>query len=242
MIGLRPNIPNSSFVEIIDAISSSESIEDLITVGNDLVSFKFGLYHHMPSAGAKDDRQLNRFWTTGLDQPVHAYLKVKSQHPDPAFKFVFEKARPYWMSDLLAAEELSDGRAQHRINLALDFIGDGLLVPLFGPFHRRGYAYVGFDKPKEFFEDVYMWQVQAVLQSAHIRYCILSESLKASVRLTDRESEVVELITFGKTNPEIGMILGISSSTVAGHVKRIFIKFDATDRVTVALRAQSFVR
>ena len=74
----------------------------------------------------------------------------------------------------------------------------------------------------------------------HIRYSRMQESLQATIKLTDRESAVVELITFGKTNPEIGLILGISTSTVAGHVKRIFLKFNATDRVTVALRARSF--
>jgi len=66
------------------------------------------------------------------------------------------------------------------------------------------------------------------------------KSLSFSVKLTNRESEVLELICFGKTNPEIGIILGISTSTVSGYVKSIFIKFNATDRVTVALRAQSF--
>ena len=66
------------------------------------------------------------------------------------------------------------------------------------------------------------------------------ESLRSSVKLTERESEVLELISFGKTNPEIGIILGISTSTVAGHVKRIFLKLNTNDRVTAALRAQNF--
>jgi len=65
--------------------------------------------------------------------------------------------------------------------------------------------------------------------------------MRARVNLTKRESEVLELITFGKTNPEIGQSLGISANTVAGHVKRIFFKLNASDRVTVALKAQSML-
>ncbi len=242
MIGLNSTISHASLLEIIEAISKSESIEELIGVGKALASVKLGLYHLIPVVGAKNYDQLNRFWTTGLDQIVHDYLKLKSKRSDPPLKFTIDQGRPYWMSDLLMVEQLSGGRERHRINLALEFLGDGLLVPLFGPYHRIGYVYLGFNSPKEFFDDVYPWQVQAILQAAHIRYCILVESLKTSVRLTDRESEVLELITFGKTNPEIGIILGISTSTVSGHVKRIFLKFDAKDRVTVALRAQSFIR
>jgi len=65
------------------------------------------------------------------------------------------------------------------------------------------------------------------------------EKLQKQVRLTNRETEVLELITFGKTNPEIGIILNISSNTVSGYVKQIFLKLGTSDRVTTALRARS---
>jgi len=242
LIGLNPNISHRDYLEIIEAISTSESIEDLISRGNKLVSVKYGLYHHIPAFGAQNYSRLNRFWTKGLDPAVQDYLETKSGRPDPALQYIFDQARPYWMTDLLAAEELSGGRDQHRIKLALKNIGDGLLVPLFGPFQKQGYIYVGFEKPREFFDTVFLWQAHAILQALHVRYCILVEALKTNIQLTNRESEVLELITFGKTNPEIGIILGISTSTVAGHVKRIFLKFDVTDRVSVALRAQGQIR
>ena len=66
------------------------------------------------------------------------------------------------------------------------------------------------------------------------------EETDASVHLTQREAEVLQLITFGKTNPEIGSILGISTNTVSGYVKQIFLKLDVSDRVTAALRASTF--
>ena len=115
-----------------------------------------------------------------------------------------------------------------------------MLIPLFGPYHRQGYAFILCENPREFYDEIFLWQVQALLQAGHIRYCKLMKSLSFSVKLTNRESEVLELICFGKTNPEIGIILGISTNTVSGYVKSIFIKFNATDRVTVALRAQCF--
>ena len=57
--------------------------------------------------------------------------------------------------------------------------------------------------------------------------------------LTAREIEVLDLVANGRSNKEIGRILGISEGTVKGHVSAILTKLDASDRtsaVTVALK------
>jgi LuxR family quorum-sensing system transcriptional regulator SolR len=41
----------------------------------------------------------------------------------------------------------------------------------------------------------------------------------------------------GKTNEEIGEILGISVFTVKNHIQRILLKLNATNRVQAVLRA-----
>jgi len=76
-------------------------------------------------------------------------------------------------------------------------------------------------------------------QRFHVRYCLIAKGLQKQVNLTQRESEVLELIAFGKANPEIAIILDISANTVAGYVKSIFLKLETNDRVTAALRYQS---
>lgn len=48
--------------------------------------------------------------------------------------------------------------------------------------------------------------------------------------LSARESEVLAWVAMGKTNPEIGSILGISTFTVKNHVQRILKKLDVTNR------------
>ncbi len=48
--------------------------------------------------------------------------------------------------------------------------------------------------------------------------------------LSDREHEILHWVRSGKTNLEIGMILGISPNTVKNHLKRIFQKLDVTCR------------
>lgn len=55
--------------------------------------------------------------------------------------------------------------------------------------------------------------------------------------LTPREAEVLLWVSQGKTNPEIGLILGISPITVRTHVERIFQKLGVPNRTTAAIRA-----
>ena len=55
-------------------------------------------------------------------------------------------------------------------------------------------------------------------------------------RLTARESEVAAWMAEGKTNPEIGVILGISFRTVDRHVGAILRKLGVENRTTAAVR------
>ena len=48
-----------------------------------------------------------------------------------------------------------------------------------------------------------------------------------------------ELISYGKSNPEIATILSISSRTVAVHASKVFMKLGTSDRVNAAMRAQT---
>ena len=52
----------------------------------------------------------------------------------------------------------------------------------------------------------------------------------AAFNLTERESEVLHWVAMGKTNPEIAMILDISSFTVKNHMQRVFRKLDVSNR------------
>ena len=53
--------------------------------------------------------------------------------------------------------------------------------------------------------------------------------------LTTREREVARWLSSGKTNAEIGMILGVASRTVEKHVEAILRKLHAENRTTAAV-------
>jgi DNA-binding NarL/FixJ family response regulator len=56
-------------------------------------------------------------------------------------------------------------------------------------------------------------------------------------RLTDREVEVLRLVTDGLRNKEIGTALGISENTVKFHLRNILEKLHAESRTELAARA-----
>lgn len=55
--------------------------------------------------------------------------------------------------------------------------------------------------------------------------------------LTERELEVLQLLTKGRSNKEIGSTLHISEDTVKSHLKTLFVKLDVQDRTEAAITA-----
>jgi DNA-binding CsgD family transcriptional regulator len=55
--------------------------------------------------------------------------------------------------------------------------------------------------------------------------------------LSGREVEVLAWVARGKTNPEIGIILGISAKTIQHHVAHIYEKIGVSSRAGAALFA-----
>ncbi|MEX5217591.1 MAG: LuxR C-terminal-related transcriptional regulator [Nitrospira sp.] len=60
--------------------------------------------------------------------------------------------------------------------------------------------------------------------------------------LTNREAEVLHLVTLGRTNPDIAELLGISPRTVQSLIQRIFDKLGVCTRTAAATRAMELGR
>lgn len=74
----------------------------------------------------------------------------------------------------------------------------------------------------------------------HLRSAIPSQSAQAPedhIALTERESEVLQLVGKGYTLPEIAVQLGLSRHTVADYVKQIYRKLNISSRAEAALEA-----
>ncbi|AFL50904.1 DNA-binding response OmpR family regulator [Sinorhizobium fredii] len=63
------------------------------------------------------------------------------------------------------------------------------------------------------------------------------EMLRQHFQLTQRESEVLLWIAKGKSNRDIGEILGLSSRTVTKHLEQIYVKLGVENRASAAVKA-----
>ena len=60
---------------------------------------------------------------------------------------------------------------------------------------------------------------------------------KPKINLAKREKEILAWVAIGKTDSEIGQILGISKHTVNMHLRRIYEKVGANNRILAVIKA-----
>jgi Response regulator containing a CheY-like receiver domain and an HTH DNA-binding domain len=197
-------------------------------------------YHHFASVSAFDFKNCSQYFAFNMPPAVTDYFDTHHPHKTyPGIISVFSNGAPIWLSDMLQDPDFIKTGHDAVVREGIKIAGEGLCIPLYGPNNRHGYLFIAFGKEKTAFATVLPFQVQALAQMLHVRYCLMIKTLHKQVQLTSREAEVLELISFGKTNKDIGEILNISSNTVAGYVKKIFLKLDVSDRVSAAMRAQT---
>jgi DNA-binding CsgD family transcriptional regulator len=76
-----------------------------------------------------------------------------------------------------------------------------------------------------------------VIRERHGPFRSLMTKQHLTPKLSRRESEVLHWVCNGKTNPEIGLILGCSARTVQKHMEHIFQKLDVTSRTAAGMEA-----
>lgn len=83
---------------------------------------------------------------------------------------------------------------------------------------------------------------ESPLDSRAARAMLQARPVARGDDLTEREREVLELITRGMANKQIARALHISDSTVKAHVGSIFQRIGVTDRTSAALWAERNAR
>jgi len=234
----KTSLTQYEFMEAVKAIESYTTINSLMTGSSESVGVKYSFYQHFPPIGAFDFNNSGRFHGYNTPDKFVERYNIENKN-DPLIPKAFSTGEPVWLSDAMHEPYVTKVGFEKSIQWALNLFGDGLCCPLFGPDNRKGYAFIGFHRDKSEFDSIMPYQMHALVQTMHIRYCRMVKALQRQVNLTPREAEVLELISYGKTNPDIALILNISPRTVAVHMSKIFIKLDTTDRVSAALRAQT---
>lgn len=99
---------------------------------------------------------------------------------------------------------------------------------------QQGYYVV--DERKMTHDEVVKWVEEKV---GRITGPITTDTEDSFVPLSPREMEILEHVTYGKSNKEIAYALGISDSTVKNHMTAILRKLSVDDRTQAAVYALS---
>ncbi|MBN8646921.1 MAG: autoinducer binding domain-containing protein [Caulobacterales bacterium] len=119
-------------------------------------------------------------------------------------------------------------------------IKDGINFPIHGPNGPVGILCFASENvidiksgDEDFLSLVAILAMQRIKQYLAKKYVIKPKS----ATLTDRETECLSWVLDGKTNWEIGVLMGVSARTVQFHISNCQAKLNATNRVQVAVKA-----
>lgn len=224
----------------LNELKATSTIKDLLISATETLGVSHSLYIHYPAIGAFDFKNTGIFHHYQVPEEILNFYNPSGKFDgDPLIVLALAQGRSFWLSDSYDNPYLKKVQHEKIIHCALGLVVDGLCCPLYGPDGRTGFAFFSFGRGKAEFDPIMQIQIECFAQAMHVQYCMLIKGLQKEVDLTARESEVIELISYGKTNPEIAQILEISPRTVAVHASKIFVKLGVGDRVSAAMRAQT---
>lgn len=121
---------------------------------------------------------------------------------------------------------------------------NGLAIPITVGHLPLGVVSIGFDKALPRPDDIARLELTSIHCYSHIlRLLDIGESLP-EIKLTKRETDVLNYVAAGKTNWEVSKIFGISEHSVAQHMKNISRKMNASNRahaVTLGIKSGQII-
>jgi len=149
-------ISHAKFLEVTTQIQEASSIDILFEHIVNELEITCASYHDIADIGDQPQRGQKRYFTHNLPPSVVAFFNSRQDlHKDPGIIHVFTHGRFVWLSDMMSDKVVIEKGNHKRIERLISSIGDCLLIPLYGPHNRLGYACIGFGKDKTEFMPVF---------------------------------------------------------------------------------------
>lgn len=223
------------FVRDVRELDSEEALgEALADVSHDLGFRYFALTHHIDLRGNSSAIRIHNYpdgwaeWfdahSLGTTDPVHRASNITS------VGFAWSK-----LPQMIAMTD----RDRRILELARrEGIGEGFTVPAHVPGEAHGSCSFACDAGMELAEkNLNSLQLVGAFAFEAARSMRRKRVTGAPVQLTDRQREVVIWVASGKSDKEIGRVLGISEDTVGEHMRAIAQRYGVSRRTSVAVSA-----
>lgn len=163
-------------------------------------------------------------------------LEINAVLQDPLFDRAMCEGDAIFLSDVTT---LSGIFAQWLQQMAGD--GAALIVPVGGEAGQSGFvAFAGMEQEfTSFVRSILVVSAHTSLLKLFDEFWRYESGLSGEVvdGLTTRERDCVRLLSEGKSNLEISLILGISARTVRFHIDNAKVKFGVESRVQLVIKA-----
>ncbi|WP_306029861.1 LuxR family transcriptional regulator [Stappia sp. MMSF_3263] len=222
--------------ETIDRINNSKSKEFVYREFRGFISqhgFENFILTGMPDQEEDFERYISiNGWS---EEWYKLYIENEFYKNDPIAAHTRTSILPFRWSDVHVSKD--DVRASNIMSLSKDFrMKDGYCIPFYKPKSQSSCITMSgeFTEINEEFRQ----SVQVISTFVHqIVEEINNKKDEENCILSEREKEVLKWASGGKTNWEIGVILGISSRTVHGHIQSAAKKLNTCNRTSTVVRA-----
>lgn len=222
-----------SSLEFIERCANEPDIQQLIA---EFIQ-RIRLFDFEGSAGGAWEgagaNRISRFFFVDWPQEVlNAYVEQGLATRDPLVFAARRRIAPFLWDEIRSDPHMpDDSQAMFAFADSYGFV-DGYSVPIHGPGGYQGL--VSMLARKRLALSAHDRAVLEVMARTLHERCRVTEGLgNAGIetpKLTQREVECMRWVAAGKTNWEIGQVLGISGSTVHFHVERVKKKLNKTTR------------
>jgi LuxR family transcriptional regulator, quorum-sensing system regulator BjaR1 len=220
------------FLEKLESLQTAQETRDFIEQSTDRFGFTSIAIARAPKPNERmeDCIYLNNRRNDFLDE----YFGEDQAKNDPVVLQILRSTVPYTWHNLLEADYT---REQKEVVLNARNYGmhSGYVVPVYAP--NRYKALVSFAGAEKHHSRDELAAARIFALAAHNKLHSFNHQPPPPPRLTPRERECLTWVAIGKTDDEIGMILGLSAKTIYAHIEKAKFKLNANNRTYAVVKA-----
>ncbi len=238
------NCSIETFIEETNLANSSKEVSTLF--GNALRKlgydrFCYSLITAHPSLGLDAGHGIVKNYP---DEWMAHYEANHYEKKDPVPLHCFATSQPFTWEQLVQSCELKPEQRKIMNEAKEALLLDGIAIPICGP--KGELAGVGMASSTGGIRpDINLLsKIRALAYQFHLVYaelrkkeCPGRDNITRTVRLTEREKEILLWAAEGKSDSIIAEILGVSHATIRFHMNNIFKKLDANERTLATVKA-----
>lgn len=220
-----------SFLDQMTAASDLEMVKTLLSA--EIQSRGFEHFAYVQLRPPRGSRQRIYIGTYPASWSAY-YREMDLQIHDPVYSYAADSMRPFLWSDVRQKHELPTAEKMVFAPAADIGLRAGGGIPIHGPRGASATLHVADDSANEAFAKRFYEHRLAlplIASTTHETIARLTaEGVPLDVQFTARQKEILLWAIRGKTNWEIGTILGIKEDTVRQHMMKISSILDARNR------------